>query len=36
VEVKPLGPYELKGKRERIELFEIVKLKEGVEESGEE
>lgn len=35
-EVKPLGPYELKGKRKRIELFEVVNLKGGAEESGEE
>ena len=34
VEVRALGPHELKGKKERIELFEVLNLVEGADESG--
>ena len=34
VEVRPMGSHELKGKKERIELFEVLNLVEGAEASG--
>ena len=36
VEVKSLGLYELKGRRKKVEMFELISLKEGVEESKDE
>jgi adenylate cyclase len=36
VEVRPLGSHELKGKKEKIELFEVLKLMEAAEEGGKE